>query len=59
MVDKAVQIHGGAGFMKESEIERLYRDCRVLRIFEGTSQIQLITIAEALASTFDKTGAVV
>lgn len=59
MVDKAVQIHGGAGFMKESEIERLYRDCRVLRIFEGTSQIQLITIAGALASTFDKTGAVV
>lgn len=59
VVDKAVQIHGGAGFMKASEIERLYRDCRVLRIFEGTSQIQLITIAGALASTFDKTGAVV
>lgn len=58
VVDKAVQIHGGAGFMRESEIERLYRDCRVLRIFEGTSQIQLITIAGALASTFDKTGLV-
>jgi len=40
-----VQIHGGAGFMRESEIERLYRDCRILRIFEGTSQIQLLTIA--------------
>lgn len=47
-VDHAVQIHGGAGFMRESEIERLYRDCRVLRIYEGTSQIQLLTIAKSL-----------
>jgi alkylation response protein AidB-like acyl-CoA dehydrogenase len=45
IVDQAVQVHGGAGFMRESEIERLYRDNRILRIFEGTSQIQLITIA--------------
>jgi alkylation response protein AidB-like acyl-CoA dehydrogenase len=45
VVDSALQIHGGAGFMKESEIERLYRDSRILRIFEGTSQIQLLTIA--------------
>ncbi|WP_280500919.1 acyl-CoA dehydrogenase family protein [Nocardia farcinica] len=45
IVDRVVQIHGGAGFMRESEIERLYRDCRILRIFEGTSQIQLLTIA--------------
>ncbi|WP_009477708.1 acyl-CoA dehydrogenase family protein [Rhodococcus sp. JVH1] len=45
IVDQTVQIHGGAGFMRESEIERLYRDCRILRIFEGTSQIQLLTIA--------------
>jgi len=47
VVDMALQIHGGAGYMKESEIERLYRDCRVLRIYEGTSQIQLLTIAGA------------
>jgi len=58
VVDKAVQIHGGSGFMRESEIERLYRDSRVLRIFEGTSQIQLITVAGALAATFDHKGQV-
>lgn len=45
IVDHVLQIHGGAGFMRESEIERLYRDCRILRIFEGTSQIQLLTVA--------------
>ena len=55
IVDKALQVHGGAGFMRESEIERLYRDSRVLRIFEGTSQIQLLTIAGAMLAGFDKT----
>jgi alkylation response protein AidB-like acyl-CoA dehydrogenase len=44
-------IHGGYGYMRESEVERLYRDCRVLRIYEGTSQIQLLTIARAGTST--------
>ena len=51
----AVQVHGGAGYMRESEIERLYRDSRSLRIFEGTSQIQLLTIAGALIGRFDST----
>jgi alkylation response protein AidB-like acyl-CoA dehydrogenase len=59
VVDKAVQIHGGAGYMAESDIQRLYRDCRILRIYEGTSQIQLLTIARELAGQFDKRGAVV
>jgi len=54
IVDKAVQVHGGAGYMRESEIERLYRDARILRIFEGTSQIQLIGIAATLAAAFDR-----
>jgi alkylation response protein AidB-like acyl-CoA dehydrogenase len=58
VVDMALQVHGGTGFMRESEIERLYRDSRVLRIFEGTSQIQLLTIAGILAGNFDKTGSV-
>ena len=45
--------------MRESEVERLYRDCRILRIYEGTSQIQLLTIARALARRRDVHGAVV
>lgn len=45
---KAVQIHGGYGFMKEYRVERLYRDCRVFTIYEGTSQIQQMVIAGSL-----------
>jgi len=48
VVDKAMQIHGGYGYMKEAEIERLYRDCRLFRIYEGTSDIQLLTLAKLL-----------
>jgi acyl-CoA dehydrogenase len=58
-VDRALQIHGGYGYMRESEIERLYRDCRILRIYEGTSQIQLLTITRELARRHDERGAVV
>jgi acyl-CoA dehydrogenase len=58
-VDQALQVHGGYGYVKESEIERLYRDCRVFRIYEGTSEIQLVTIAKLLSSTWDKNGTVV
>lgn len=45
---KAVQIHGGYGFMKEYRVERLYRDCRVFTIYEGTSQVQQMVIAGQL-----------
>lgn len=45
---KAVQIHGGYGFMKEYKVERLYRDCRVFTIYEGTSQVQQMVIAGQL-----------
>ncbi|MGH8967072.1 MAG: acyl-CoA dehydrogenase family protein, partial [Actinomycetes bacterium] len=58
-VDRALQIHGGYGYVKESEIERLYRDCRIFRIYEGTSQIQLLTIAKQLARLHDRHGTVV
>ena len=43
--DKAVQIFGGAGYVADHGIERLYRDVRIFRIYEGTSQIQQIVIA--------------
>jgi acyl-CoA dehydrogenase len=48
IADRAVQIHGGAGYMNETKVERFYRDVRVLRIYEGTSQIQQVIIARGL-----------
>ena len=45
VADKAVQIHGGAGYVADSSIERFYRDVRLFRIYEGTTQIQQIVIA--------------
>ena len=48
IADRAVQIHGGAGYMNATKVERFYRDVRVLRIYEGTSQIQQVIIARGL-----------
>jgi len=45
VADRAVQIHGGAGYLAEYGIERFYRDVRLFRIYEGTSQIQQLVIA--------------
>jgi acyl-CoA dehydrogenase len=45
VVDRALQIHGGRGYMRENPCERLYRDLRVDRIWEGTSEIQRLIIA--------------
>lgn len=47
-VDTAMQIHGGMGFMRETPIEHVMRRVRVFRIFEGTSEIQRLTIAKSL-----------
>jgi len=45
IADRVLQIHGGYGYIKEFPIERLFRDARLLRIYEGTSQIQQLVIA--------------
>ena len=52
IADRAVQIFGGAGYMSEYPIERIYRDVRLLRIYEGTSQIQQIIIAKSVLNGF-------
>jgi acyl-CoA dehydrogenase len=54
--DEGVQIHGGIGVMHGSVIERLYREIRALRIYEGTSEIQRLTIANALVKEAKKRG---
>ncbi len=48
VADAAVQVHGGMGYMRELWIERAYRDARIYRIYEGTSEIQRMVIAGAL-----------
>ncbi len=45
---KAVQVHGGYGYIKDYKVERLYRDARICSIYEGTSQIQQVVIANTL-----------
>lgn len=48
IADRAVQIHGGAGYMRDSAVEHFYRDVRLFRIYEGTTQIQQLVIARDL-----------
>ncbi|MEL0083276.1 MAG: acyl-CoA dehydrogenase family protein, partial [Gammaproteobacteria bacterium] len=48
VADRAVQIHGGAGYMSEYAAERFYRDVRLFRIYEGTTQIQQLVIAKSM-----------
>lgn len=52
VVDAAVQIHGGMGYMREAGIEAVFRDARVTRIYEGTSEIQRNIIARELLKDF-------
>jgi acyl-CoA dehydrogenase len=48
IADAAVQIHGGMGYMRELWIERAYRDARIYRVYEGTSEVQRMVIAQGL-----------
>jgi len=48
VTDRAIQIHGGYGYMKEYVVERLYRDAKITEIYEGTSEIQRLVIANQI-----------
>jgi acyl-CoA dehydrogenase len=48
VADLAVQVHGGADYMREIPVERIYRDVRLLRLYEGTSEIQRLLVGGAL-----------
>ena len=48
VADRAVQIHGGAGYIVDHGIERFYRDVRLFRLYEGTSEIQRLIIARSM-----------
>ncbi len=54
IIDQALQIHGGLGVISGSSVERLYRDVRALRIYEGTSEIQKLIIARTLLANNKK-----
>jgi acyl-CoA dehydrogenase len=50
--EQAVQILGGAGYLREHPVERWYRDAKIYTIFEGTSEIQRLVVARAIAGTY-------
>jgi acyl-CoA dehydrogenase len=53
VIDQALQLHGGVGLMKGTVVERMYREIRALRIYEGTSEIQHIVIARQVLREFE------
>ena len=54
IVDRVVQIYGGAGYLREYDAERFYRDSRIFRIFEGTTEIMQLVIAKNVLREYDK-----
>ena len=52
VADEAIQLHGGYGYMLEYEVERFYRDAKIMEIYEGTREIQKNTIASALVGKY-------
>ena len=53
-IDAAVQIHGGLGVTRDHPVERLYREIRSLRIYEGASEVQQLIIARELLKDFTR-----
>ncbi|HRI09692.1 MAG TPA: acyl-CoA dehydrogenase family protein, partial [Nannocystaceae bacterium] len=53
-VDRMLQLHGGYGYSRAYRIERLYRDARVARIYEGSSEIQRLVIGRAIADPSER-----
>jgi alkylation response protein AidB-like acyl-CoA dehydrogenase len=52
VADEAIQLHGGYGYMLEYEVERFYRDAKIMEIYEGTREIQKNTIASSVLGKF-------
>ena len=52
VTEKAVQVLGGAGFLREHPVERWYRDAKIYTIFEGTSEIQRLVISRAVSGVY-------
>jgi alkylation response protein AidB-like acyl-CoA dehydrogenase len=50
VASKAIEVHGGVGVTRDYPVEKLYRDAKIGRIYEGTSNIQLLTIAKKLVN---------
>ena len=48
VVDRMLQLHGGNGYSQEYLVERLYRDARITRIYEGTNEIQRLVVAREI-----------
>jgi alkylation response protein AidB-like acyl-CoA dehydrogenase len=46
--DEAVQMHGGYGYIDEYKVQRLYRDCKILEIYEGTKEIEKSIVARSI-----------
>ncbi|MPZ63199.1 MAG: acyl-CoA dehydrogenase [Propionibacteriales bacterium] len=57
VADRGVQVHGGLGYMREIAVERFYRDVRLFRIYEGTSEIQKLVIGRSLVAEAKKRAA--
>jgi alkylation response protein AidB-like acyl-CoA dehydrogenase len=56
VVDRALQVHGGMGYTRELPLERMYRQARLIRIYEGTDEMQRLIISRDLLRGFTTVG---